>query len=230
MSNKTYELDTKRKRRSWNISKTDTGRVLSKTTYNALLGGMLIYGFLANAITCKLFTEQISNMNPIVLTIMYLVAGIGGICMANISQNIGVRFIGYNLLVVPSGMIIASVLPAYHFGTVMHALIGTALIATIMLVMAIIRPKTFEGLAPALLLSLISAIIVEFALLMIFKTSSIFIDIAVLIIMAMFTGYDFVKANTGMPTANNAVAFAMDLYLDILNIFIRLLSIIGHKN
>ncbi len=150
--------------------------------------------------------------------------------MANISPNAVVRFIGYNLLVVPSGMLIASVLPAYHFETVMHALVGTALIACIMLAVAAIRPQTFEGLGTALFLSLVSAIIVELVLLLIFRTSNILIDIAVLIVMSVSIGYDFVRANTGARTMGNAVAFAMDLYLDILNVFIRLLSILGRKD
>jgi len=226
-----YELDAHTNdSKGWSISKTDSGQVLSRTAYNVLLGGLLLYGFLANAIVCGLFAEKIADINPFLLIGGYLLSGIGGICIANISQNVVARFIGYNLLVVPSGMLIAAILPAYRLETVIHALIGTALIACVMMVAATVRPQTFEGLGTALFFSLASAVIVELALLLIFRTSNILIDIAVLIIMSVFIGYDFVKANAGVRTMNNAVAFAMDLYLDILNVFIRLLSIFGRKD
>lgn len=218
------------KKGSWEISKVATGNVLSAKAFNAVLGGLLVYGFLLNALICGLFTRQIASLNPFVLVGGYLVASLAGILMANISQSAVIRFVGYNLLVVPSGMVIASVLPAYHFQTVMHALVGTALIAGVMLAAAMIKPKLFEGLGPVLCLSLLSAIGVELVLLFVFHSSSIWIDIAVILIMAVFIGFDFLRANAGYRTLNNAVAFAMDLYLDILNIFIRLLSVLGHKD
>ncbi len=68
MKDNIYELDTHtKKNKTWSISKADSGRILSRTTYNVLLGGLLIYGFLANAIVCGLFAEQMANMNPFIL-------------------------------------------------------------------------------------------------------------------------------------------------------------------
>ncbi len=221
---------TKEKRWGMKIPKADTGKLLSVKAYNAALAGLLLYGFAANAIVCLLFTEQVWGMNPFVLIGGYLVSSFAGIFVAHLTANPALRFLGFNLVVVPSGMIVASILPLYHFETVMHALIGTALIAGIMLVAAVVRPRTFEGLGPVLILSLVSAFVVELFMLFIFHSSSIFIDIAVVIVMACFVGFDFVQANKCTRTLNNAVAFAIDLYMDILNIFIRLMSILGHRD
>ncbi len=212
------------------IPKADTGRLLSAKAYNAALAGLLLYGFAANAIVCLLFTGQIWGMNPFVLIGGYIVSSLAGVFVAHHTVSPALRFLGFNLVVVPSGMIIAAVLPAYHFETVMHALIGTTLIAGIMLVAAVVRPRTFEGLGPVLGLSLVSAVVVELFMLLFFHSSSIFIDIAVVIVMSCFVGFDFVQANKCTRTLSNAVAFAIDLYMDMLNIFIRLMSILGHRD
>jgi len=219
-----------KQKRGLHISTVDVGVVLSAKAYNAVLAGLLLYGFLANVLLCTVFAGPISQINPLVLIGGYLVAALAGTFVANLSRGVFARFIGFNLVVVPSGMIVATVLPSYYYGTVVTALIGTALIAAIMLVLAVVRPQTFDGLGTALLFSLLTAVVVETVLLLLFHSSSFFIDLAVIIIMACFIGFDFVQANRVTRTASNAVAFALNLYMDMLNIFIRLLSILGRRD
>lgn len=222
--------DTKQKRKfNWQIAKEDTAHQMTAQKYNAILAGLLLYGFALCAVICNLFAVDFMMVNPIALVVSYLLCAFAGGYLANRSQNTTLRFIGFNLLVVPSGAIIAACLPYYHYETVLYAVLGTALIAGIMLVTALVRPQTFEGIGSVLLLSLISVIVVETVLLIFFGRSSTFIDIAVIVIMAGFIGYDFIQANKAARTVNNAIAFAIDLYLDLINIFIRLLSIFGSR-
>jgi FtsH-binding integral membrane protein len=50
--------------------------------------------------------------------------------------------------------------------------------------------------------------------------------------IVLFSGYviyDMNRAQRVAPTLDNAVDCSLDLYLDILNLFIRLLSIMGQK-
>lgn len=218
------------KRRGFHISTVDVGTILSAKAYNAILAGLLLYGFLANVLLCTVFAGPIHRINPMVLIGGYFVAALAGTFVANLSKSAFTRFIGFNLVVVPSGMIVATVLPSYYYGTVVNALLGTALIAVVMLAIAIVRPQTFEGLGTALLFSLLTAVVVETVLLFLFHSSNFFIDLAVIIIMACFIGFDFLQANRVTRTASNAVAFALNLYMDMLNIFIRLLSILGRRD
>lgn len=209
------------------LPKETSGLEMSARVYNLTIGGLLLYGFAICAILCFFFTEQLSMLNPIALLIGYLVCGIIGIVVAQSSNSVGVRFIGFNLLVVPSGMVIAVCLPMYYFETVVYALVGTALIAVVMMFCACIRPQWFDALGPVLSISLLSVIVVEFSLLIFFGRSSTFIDLAVVIIMAVFIGFDFLQANRARRTFCNAVTFAMELYIDLANIFLRLLNILS---
>ena len=213
----------------WQIPKDSAGEQLTIQQYNALLAGLLLYGFALCTVICHAFAIDLMMSNPIVLAVVYLVCAFIGGYMANRSRSTAVRFIGFNLIVAPSGAIVAACLPYYHFETVLYAVLGTALIAGVMLVAALVRPQMFEGLGSVLLLSLISVIVVETILLIFFGRSSTFIDVAVIVIMAGFVGYDFIEANKAYRTAGNAIAFAIDLYLDLINIFIRLLSIFGSR-
>ena len=218
-----------KKKFDWQIPKDQAGFQLTTQKYNALLAGLLLYGFTLCAIICNPFAVDLMLANPIGLIIAYLCSAFVGTYLANRSRSSAVRFLGFNLLVVPSGAIIAACLPYYHYETVLYAVLGTALIAGIMLIAALVRPQTFEDIGAVLVLGLISVIVVEAVLLFFFGRSSTFIDIAVIIIMAGFIGYDFVQANKAARTVNNAIAFAIDLYLDLINIFIRLLSIFGSR-
>ena len=47
--------------------------------------------------------------------------------------------------------------------------------------------------------------------------------------MALYIGYDWVRANSVQRTTTNAIAAASALYLDIINIFLRLLRILARS-
>ena len=49
-------------------------------------------------------------------------------------------------------------------------------------------------------------------------------DWVVALIFCGYIGYDWVEAQNKYKTLDNAVDSAMDLYLDIINLFVRLLS------
>lgn len=211
------------------LPKETSGPEMSARAYNLTIGGLLLYGFAICAILCFFFTAQISMLNPIAVFIGFLVCGLIGIVVANMSNSAGVRFIGFNLFVVPSGIFLAGCLSTFYFETVVYALVGTALIAAIMILCACIRPQWFDALGPVLSISLVSIIVVEFSLRIFFGRSSTFIDLAVVIIMAAFIGFDFLQANQARRTLCNAVTFALELYLDWANIFVRLLKILSRS-
>lgn len=49
-------------------------------------------------------------------------------------------------------------------------------------------------------------------------------------IFSLYIGYDWVKAQMYVKTVDNAVDSALDIYLDIINLFLQLLRILGSKN
>ena len=85
---------------------------LSENTYNLVIGGCLLYGFVVNALIVWLLGDFFTNMNYAVFLIGYFVLGFAGIMISTKSQNPVVSFIGYNLVVVPIGAVLPSASPA----------------------------------------------------------------------------------------------------------------------
>ena len=48
-------------------------------------------------------------------------------------------------------------------------------------------------------------------------------------LFSLYIGYDVYRSQQFAKTVDNAVDCALDIYLDIANLFIRLLSIMGKK-
>ena len=54
-------------------------------------------------------------------------------------------------------------------------------------------------------------------------------DYVMVVIFAGYIGFDWAKAQAYPKTLDNAIDSAADIYVDIVNIFIRILSIMGNK-
>ena len=48
-------------------------------------------------------------------------------------------------------------------------------------------------------------------------------------IFSLYIGYDWARANTCARTVDNAIDLAANLYLDIINLFLRILEIMGKR-
>ena len=54
-------------------------------------------------------------------------------------------------------------------------------------------------------------------------------DIAVILIFCGFIGYDVYRSQADAPTVSNAIWYGVELYLDIINVFMRLLQLFGRR-
>ena len=48
-------------------------------------------------------------------------------------------------------------------------------------------------------------------------------------LFSLYIGYDIYRSQQFAKTVDNAVDCALDIYLDVANLFIRLLQILGHR-
>jgi FtsH-binding integral membrane protein len=202
---------------------------VSVKTYNLIIGAMLLYGFVANAIMVATCNKIFSNVNPIVFLIGYFVSALIGSVMANASDNPIVSFIGYSLIVVPIGALLSICLPSYPMDLILSAIIVTAVVTALMMAAATIYPDIFAGMGPALLLSLIIGIIVELIASLMGYGGDIF-NWFFIIVFSLYIGYDWHKAQAYPKTVDNAIDSSIDLYLDLINLFLHILEILGKKD
>ena len=196
---------------------------LTNKQYNLAIGLILFWGFLINAIMCIFFQDVFCSLNPLIVLIGYFSAAIAGICMSNTSDNPIVSFIGYNLVVLPVGMVLSIFLKDHYASSVTRAFVLTAVITIILIVVSSIKPEIFLSMGKTLFICLLAAIIIEF-IMIIFGSVPRWWDWLVALIFCGYIGFDWAKAQNNRKTLDNAVDSAVSLYLDIINLFLRLLD------
>lgn len=199
-------------------------RELNNKQYNIVIGLILFWGFAINAIMCTFFSDVFVALNPTVVLIVYFVAAITGICMSQFSDNPIVSFIGYNLVVLPVGVVLSISLEDYYISSVLQAFILTTLITILMLIISTIKPEVFESIGVTLFICLSGVIVIELFMIFIGVSTPRWWDWIVALLFCGYIGYDWSKAQEKYKTLDNAVDSAVDLYLDIINLFIRLLG------
>ena len=205
-------------------------KIISGSMYNLVIGLTLIWGFVINWImilTIPVYT--ISNVNPILFFIAYFASCFFGIYLFSKSDSPFVSFIGYNFVVVPFGLIINLVVSRYNPGIVIEAIRVTGMVTFIMMLLGSMYPAFFKKIIGGLSIALICVIIVELIEVFIFNTHHGILDWAVAAIFCGYIGYDWARANSIPKTYDNAIDSAAALYMDIINLFLRILRILGRK-
>ena len=147
------------------------------------------------------------------------------------SQKPLISFLGYNLVVVPLGLVIASAVSIY--GGVEIRLVSDAFLYTTLIVLgitgtAIAFPNLFRNLGGALLAVLIGLLVCEVVLLLLRVRQEV-TDWIAAGLFSLYIGYDIYRSQQFPKTVDNAVDCALDIYMDIANLFLRILSLLNNK-
>jgi len=206
------------------------GTRISANVYNLVIGLVLSWGFLVNWLMVKSIPpEAIQSVNPLVFFIGYLAACFFGIYLFTKSDSPLVSFIGYNFVVIPFGLVINIVVAQYEPALVLDAIRVTGLVTVVMMILGTIFPKFFQKISGALTIALLVVIVVEAIEVFVFKVHHGIIDWVVAAIFCGYIGYDWGRANRIPRTVDNAIDSAASLYMDIINLFIRILRIMGRR-
>lgn len=205
--------------------------IISDTAYNGILIGVVLWGLIVNIVLCAVAGDFVNRINPVAFLVVYFICAIVGILLSSRSQNPVVSFLGYNLIVVPFGLAIASVVQSYgglDSIVVRDAFIYTALITAGMLCAVVAFPELFKKLGGALAGCLIGLVLCEIVLL-IFRVPQVMTDWIAAGLFSLYIGFDIYRSQQFEKTVDNAVDCALDIYLDIANLFVRLLRIMARS-
>lgn len=207
---------------------------LSARSYNLALTGLLAYGLLLNAVIVYYFAYPLMNalqgVSPWLLLAGYLVPTFLGIVLAAKSQNPAVSFVGYNLVVLPIGIMLSLVIPGLPAGIVVKAMALTGMVTVTMALISLVRPQLFLGLGRTLVIALVVGLVAELVATFLFGYRGQLFDWFFVLLFSGYIGYDVAKSQAYPKTLDNAVDSALDIYLDVINLFIRLLSILSHRD
>jgi FtsH-binding integral membrane protein len=203
---------------------------ISDGTYNLIIGLVLCWGFLVNWLLVQnISAESIRQVEPMVFFIGYFASCFLGIYLFNKSQDPSISFLGYNLVVVPFGLVVNVVVSRYDPELVLQAIQVTAAVTVCMMIMGTLFPAFFQKIHTTLFISLLAVIIIEWFQILVLGIHSDWLDWAVVIIFCGYIGFDWGKANRIPKTVDNAIDSAAAIYMDIINLFLRILRILGRK-
>ena len=205
-----------------------TGEEISTERYNTIIGVLLLYGFVVNAILCFVFTKQIMSMNYAILLAIYVVGMFAGMIICHKTENPVISFIGYNLIVVPLGLFITPFLSMYRITTIRYAFCVMGVCTLLMIGLAELYPQFFKGIGRMLLSCLIVGLVGEIVMWCVGLSSGIF-DFAFVGILMGYIGYDWAVAQNKRKTTANAVLSAGLIFADMIYMLIRLLRILSSR-
>ncbi len=203
---------------------------LSSRAYNGLIGLTLLWGFVVNILLCTFGMKYFVEWNYTAIIIGYVISCIIGCIMTSgCSDSPILSFIGYNLIVLPVGVVLSIGLADYTEISILNAIIVTAAVTVVMLIIGTCFPDVFLSMGTVLTIALSVAIICELVCLIIGIFMPTWWDAIIAVVFCLILGYDWAVAQEKTRTLSNAICSATSLYLSIINIFVRVLSVTGKK-
>lgn len=204
---------------------------LSHSSYNLCMGIALLWGFLLNWwMVASIPSAAVAGISPWLILIGYLVSAFAGSFIMAASQTPVWSFVGYNLIAAPIGIILVLVLPGYSSEVITQALQTTVVVTCAMMFLATAFPRFFLSIGSALFWGLLIALVAQLIMVFAFKAHLGVMDWIIAIIFCGYIGYDWARASSRPKNLNNAVLSAGNLYLSIINLFMRTLSLINPKS
>ena len=205
---------------------------ISERAFNLIIGGVLLWGFLLNYLMVTLFGVQInrmvSDMGVAPFLIGYFVLVIVGSVMIG-KGGAGLSFLGYNLIALPIGVVVCGCVDGIPAGVVQSAVLVTAIVTLSFMILATLFPDFFLGLGRVLFVGLAVSLAAELVTVLIFRRYASIYEWIFVAIFSLYIGYDWARANTCARAVDNAIDLAASLYLDIINLFLRILEIMSKR-
>ena len=205
-------------------------RALSERAYNLVIGGMLLWGFALNYLTVTLFGEAamrlVYGMNPWLFVALYFALVLAGNALI-VSKGPALSFVGYTLIAAPIGVVVCMALQGIDTGIITTAVLMTAIVTLGFMIAATVFPGFFLSLGRWLFFSLLALIVGELVCLFIFHSRPMAMEWLGAGIFSLYIGYDWARANSVARTLDNAIDISASIYLDIINLFLRIVRILN---
>ncbi len=217
---------------------------MSKNLFMLMYGTFTFIGLGVTAFAAFLtqgwFQPEHGYVGPIpflVLVIGVLLSGIFGVFIALSSDIPVVSFIGYMMIAAPFGMILGPTVAMYTAASVAKVVFVTFLLTAVLTVIGACIPESLSSFGGWLFSALIFVLLAQFGIpLMGWLIPSFplagaltLLDWFAAAVFSIYIVYDVNQALRVPATLDNAIDCSVALYLDIINLFIRLLQIMGES-
>ena len=131
------------------------------------------------------------------------------------------------IIAAPIGAVVCLSVQGIPPQTIQTAALLTAVVTLSFMIAATLFPGFFLRLGRVLLFALIAMIVGELISLLILRSTGMIYTWLGVGLFCMYIGYDWARANACARTLCNAISLSAAMYLDIINLFLRLLRILN---
>lgn len=203
---------------------------VSLRSFLLLVSLFVFYGLAGTAVIANymMHTDFTPGWGSII--VLGLVIPIAGIFVAQ-SDNWMVSFVGYNMVLIPFGVILGPALKDFDPALIRDVAGMTAAITIGMGIAGLLLPQFFSKIGGVLFVVLSLLLLVRIVGLFVPAINDFtLIDYIGAGLFSLYVGYDMHRATRVERTTDNAVDIAISLYLDIINLFLELLKIMGDSD
>lgn len=200
---------------------------LSLRRYNVTIGLHLIYGIGLTALIAMMLGSYMTGIymaHPFLFTIAFFIMSFAGSYFTRYGSY-PMALLGYTITVTGFGGMLATILPFYALYSIFGAALMTLLVLLVMTIAAVFMPNAFLSMGRTLFIALIALVIAEAAAMLFGFYNNDLFGLAGTFLFSLYIGYDWAKGQRYPKTAVFAAFTALELYMDIINIFVRLLSL-----
>lgn len=202
---------------------------ISNNKFYGIISACLAWWFWLTAFFANKAIENWYSPDNILLFIIWIITPFLWILLSIKSKNPFLSFIWYNMIVIPFWYLLWPVINQYSEDIVQNAMIATAWVSILMWIRWTISPNFFSKIWNALFISLLCLVIIWIFQLFIPSLNLMLFDYIWAWIFSLYIWYDMYRANSIQKTVDNAVDLCVDFYLDIINLFLKLLRIFWRR-
>lgn len=201
---------------------------ISSVTSNSEAGMSLILG-LVKGMSSGMFLQKIFFI--IIFFAFFLGLPLIGAMMSSLSNDALISFAGYHFIILPFGFLNSILFLVYESNSIYSIFLLTLIAASVMCLLGASFPDFFSQIGGALGAALFALIVASIINTIFFGNSAKagLLDYIGAGIFCLYIGYDFWRATEVRKTFDNAVDIAVQLYLDMLNLMLYLLKIMGKR-
>ena len=156
-----------------------------------------------------------------------MVGVVGGMIAAK--GNYVLSLIGYGLNILAFGTLLSFVGLIYPVQYIVLAAVLTTVVVITMTVAGMLFPNAFLSMGKTLFIALIGLVVAEFVTMLLGIFYPNIFAIIGIFIFSLYLGYDWARGQQYPSTASYACFTALQLYMDIINIFIRILRLMASR-
>lgn len=199
---------------------------LTTKKYNIIIGLVLLWGVSVNAVVCAVFLDVFMEWDARTVFGVYSVLATVGVCMSIFISNALISFLGFNLVVLPLGVPLSIALKMFGNSLVVHTFSLATMLTIMMLVVAVLKPEIFESSETMIIICIVAILIFETVINLSGGVPGHWWDGLVAFLFSTYIGVSWTRAQKREKTVDNAVDSPVRMYLDFINLFVR---VIGSK-